>query len=215
MESIGIQVTEANFISKKIRVPQNITSISVNPVIVITSKTAVNAWFEISKALSKEVLKFPVYCLSMATQATAREHGLNIVGTAPDGNTLADLILKDRSITSVTFICGNLRRGDLPNKLKSNGVQVLEVEAYRTEPAPVKIPQPYHGVLFFSPSAIDSFLVFNPIKAVAAFCLGNTTANHARDVGFSEIHIAESHTPESLIQTVIDFYFNLPVHAQK
>ncbi len=214
MESFGFQVTQADFIRKTIQVPEEISSISINPVIVLTSKTAVEAWVESSKQLPRDVIKFPVYCLAMATQTAARERGLNIVGVAPDANSLADLILESKVITSVTFVCGNLRRDDLLIKLKSNGVRVLEIEAYKTELTPTKTDHHFHGVLFFSPSAVDSFLSLNSIDSSIAFCLGKTTADHARAAGFSEVHVAESHTPESLVQTVIN-YFNLLVHAQK
>ncbi len=215
LKSYGLRVTQYDFIKKTIRIPEKMASISPHSVIVLTSKTAVLAWIEISKAQSKPAIKFPVYCLAMATQTTAREHGLNIMGVAPDAASLAELILKDTAIKSITFVCSNLRRNDLPKKLKSRGIQVAEIEAYKTEPTPIKINQPYQGVLFFSPSAVDSFLSLNSIGSSVAFCLGKTTADHSRGVGFSEIQVAKSLTPESLVQIVLNFYFNLPVHAQK
>ena len=215
LESYGLQVTQFDFIKKTIRVQKNIASLTLHPVIVLTSKTAVQAWIRISEELPQAVLQFPVYCLANATQTAARAHGLNIHGVAPDAGSLAELILKDPSIKSITFVCGNLRRDELPNKLKSKGIQVLEIEAYQTEYTPAKSIQPYHGVLFFSPSAVDSFLRLNSIGLTVAFCLGKTTAEHCRAVGFSEIQVADSLTPESLVQTVLNFYFNLPVHAQK
>ncbi len=215
MESYGLQVTQFDFIKKAIQVPENIASLPLHPVVVLTSKTAVHTWIRISKELPSTVLQFPVYCLAMATQAVALEHQLNIRGVAPDAGALAEVILNDTSVKSITFVCGNLRRDELPKKLKSNGIEVLEIEAYKTELTPIKSSQPYHGVLFFSPSAVDSFLLSNSIGLTVAFCLGKTTADHCRAVGFSEIQVADSLTPESLVQTVLNFYFNLPVHAQK
>jgi len=213
MESLDLRVTQTDFIKKTIHIPKEISALSINPVIVFTSKTAVDAWIQISNSLPKEVSKFPIYCLALATKTKATEHGLNIVGVAPDASSLADLILENKSITSVTFVCGNLRRNDFPDKLRSNGIEILEIEAYKTELTPMKVIQPYDGVLFFSPSAIDSFLSTN-LKSEVAFCVGKTTADHARLLGFSEIYAAESPSPESLVQIVIR-YFNLPVHAQK
>lgn len=209
----GMKVTQSDFIKKTIQIPENIGSISINPAIVLTSKTAVEAWMEIAKVVPKEVLKFPVHCLESATQYKAREYGLKIAGVAKDARSLAALILDDKAISAITFICGNLRRDELPELLKKGNVQVLEIEAYQTEPISIKIEKPYHGVLFFSPSAINSFLSLNDIDSSVAFCLGETTADQARAVGFSEIQLAATHTPESLIQTVINFY-KQPVHAQ-
>ena len=212
MESIDLKVTQADFIRKRIQIPDNIERISLNPTIVLTSKTAVEAWMEIARRLKLDAKQYPVYCLALATQALAIHYGLNIAGIASDASLLADVILKDKSVSAVTLVCGNLRRDELPNKLLKSGILVQEIEAYQTEHSPVKIEKAYQGVLFFSPSAVDSFLSLNSINSTACFCLGKTTGNHARKSGFTEVHVAEAHTPEALVKTVIQHYKN-KVHA--
>ncbi|MBK5279906.1 MAG: uroporphyrinogen-III synthase [Bacteroidia bacterium] len=208
MESVGLTVTQADFIRKTILIPDNIDRLSLHPAIVLTSKTAVHAWMEIVKCLKLDVKQYPVYCLALATKTLCIQYGLRIAGVATDAYSLADEILKDKSVTAVTFVCGNLRRDELPDKLKEKGIMVHEIEAYQTEQSPVKIEQAYKGVLFFSPSAVDSFLSLNPTKSIACFCLGNTTGNHAREFGFAEVHVAEAHTPEALVKKVIQHFKN-------
>lgn len=208
MESVGLTVTQANFIRKTIQVPDNIDQLSLRPAIVLTSKTAVQAWMEIVKLLKLDVKQYPVYCLALATQTFCIQYGLNIAGVAADAYLLADVILKDKSITAVTVVCGNRRRDELPDRLKAKGIVVHEIEAYQTEQSPIKIEQSYKGVLFFSPSAVDSFLSLNSSNSVACFCLGNTTGNHARKSGYAEVHVADAHTPEALVETVIQHYKN-------
>ncbi len=215
MESIGLKVTQADFISKTIQIPDSIDQLSLHSTIVLTGKTAVEAWIEIAKRWKLDLKEFTVYCLASATQEATIHYGLKIKGVATDATSLAEVILTDTSITAVTFVCGNLRRDELPNKLKKNGVDVWEIIAYQTEPVPVKVDQCYDGVLFFSPSAVDSFLSLNEINSSACFCLGKTTADHARQAGCTEVIVAESPTAESLVKKVINYYKNQVLHAQK
>jgi uroporphyrinogen-III synthase len=214
MESAGLNVTQMDFIKKTILISDS-QPVPLHSIIVLTSQTAVQAWIEITQRLKLDLKKYPVYCLASATQAMAVRQGLKISGVATDAASLADEILKDKSISAVTFVCGDKRRDELPNRLKKNGVDVQEIIAYKTQLVPVKINQPYAGVLFFSPSAVDSFLSLNDAAASLAFCLGKTTADHARLSGFSEIHVAKTHTPESLVEKVIHYYKNQVLHAQK
>ena len=208
MESVGLMVTQADFIKKTIRIPERMDWLLIHAPIVLTSKTAVQAWMEIVKRFKLDVKQYSVYCLALATQTLCVQYGLNIAGVATDANLLADVILKDKSVSAVVFVCGNLRRDELPNKLLKSGILVQEIEAYQTEHSPVKIEEAYQGVLFFSSSAVDSFLSLNSINSTACFCLGKTTGNHARKSGFTEVHVAEAHTPEALVKTVIQHYKN-------
>jgi uroporphyrinogen-III synthase len=214
MESAGLKVTQADFIRKTILISDSLPA-PLHATIVLTSQTAVRAWIEIAQRIKLDLENYPVYCLASATQAMAVRQGLKISGVATDAASLADEIVKDKSISAVTFVCGDKRRDELPNRLKKNGVDVQEIIAYKTELVPVKISQPYSAVLFFSPSAVDSFLSLNKMDSSTCFCLGKTTADHARLSGFSEIHLAKTHTPESLVEKIIHYYKNQVLHAQK
>lgn len=205
-------VTHADFIKKKIQIPDHIDRLSIQPTVVLTSKTAVQAWMEISMLIKLDIKQYAVYCLALATQNLAIQYGLNIAGIATNASLLADVIVKDKSVHAVTFICGNLRRNELTDKLRESGILVQEIETYLTIHSPLKIEQTYNGVLFFSPSAVDSFLSINSNNLSACFCLGKTTFNHARKSGYAEVYVAEAHTPVSLVKTVIQHYKN-KVHA--
>lgn len=213
VETADITITQKNFIQKTICIPENLNKNSIRTTIVLTSKTGVLAWIEIAEKLRLDIKLYDVYCLTFGTKTLAVKHGLRIAGDAPDAPSLADVVLKDKSIDKVSFVCGNLRRDELPDRLKYYGIDVQEISAYSTSFTPVEIHEHYKGVLFFSPSAIDSFLQLNKNTSCTAFCLGNTTANHARKVGFSEIHVPEVSTPESLIEKVIHVYKNKTIHA--
>ena len=213
LEPAGITITNLDFVIKTITVPKHIDSALIDQTIVLTSKTAVEAWMKIAEHLAVEIKKYKVYCLAAGTQTLCVHYGLTIAGVANEASSLADLIMKDKSISSLTFICGNLRRGELPNKLNRSRIKVREIEAYQTQSSSIKIEKSFDGVIFFSPSAIDSFLLLNPIHSAIAFCIGQTTANHARQAGYQHIYVAETHSPESLVKTVANYYKNKTVHA--
>ncbi len=215
IKSDDLEVTHVDFIKKTIRIPDDGQKLSFDQNIVLTSKTTVIAWFEIVERLKLDIGKYRIYCLASGTQSLASQYGWPVAGVAPDASSLADAILEDTAIRSVTFICGNLRRPELPDKLRGNGIRVQEIEAYQTELTPVKVAKPYHSVLFFSPSAIDSFISCNNINSSVCFCLGKTTASHAKQKGFTEVHVADSASVESLLKTVYNYYLKYTAHAEK
>jgi uroporphyrinogen-III synthase len=213
VEAAGIKITQKDFIQKTINVPANLARNSICPTIVLTSKTGVQAWITIVDKLRLDVKQYAIYCLAFGTKALAIKHGLRIEGDASDATSLADVILKNRNIDHVSFICGNRRRDELPETLKFYGVDVQEICAYSTDFTPATINEQYNGILFFSPSAVDSFLQLNKSTPCTAFCIGNTTAIYARKVGFSDIQVAGISTPEFLVEKVIHFYKNQEIHA--
>jgi uroporphyrinogen-III synthase len=61
------------------------------------------------------------------------------------------------------------------------------------------------GILFFSPSAIASFLEKNEMKNETCFCIGTTTAKVLENKT-KNIVIASKPTLEHVIDVVIQFY---------
>ncbi len=59
---------------------------------------------------------------------------------------------------------------------------------------------PETAILFFSPSTVDSFVQENTARPIA-FCIGETTAKHARRQ-FKDVRIAKVPTVESVIECV-------------
>jgi len=208
-----LQVVQEDFIRKTIQIPENLDVNSIHSIIVLTSKMGVRAWMEIVNKFGLDITRYTIYCLASSTKTLATQNGLPVADVANDAASLADVILKNRTIDRVSFVCGNLRRNELPDKLRFYGVNVHEIKGYKTEFTPTEMLPGYHGVLFFSPSALDSFQVLNKNTKCVAFCLGRTTAHHAQMVGFSKIQISDRSTPESLVEKVIHFYKTQIIHA--
>lgn len=212
LDRAGFSIIQHDFIQQLIRIPDHLEPNQFQENVVLTSKTAVKSWILIAEKFKLDLSKYAVFCTDQATQREALGHQLQIKGAARDASSLADVIAEDHSIKSITFVCSDLRRDDLPAKLKTKDIAVQEIVGYQTQLTPVRVDETYHGVLFFSPSGVDSFLSLNEAAPVC-FCIGKTTAEHASKKGFIHVQSAEVATPESLINKVIQYYFKNPVHA--
>ena len=106
---------------------------------------------------------------------------------------------------SYTFFSGNLRKETLPKALKEAKLNFNEIQVYETTLTPQKIKTAVDGILFFSPSGIESYLKENKIKNEICFCIGETTAE-ALDKITKNIIVADQPTIEDVIEDVITEY---------
>ena len=90
--------------------------------------------------------------------------------------------------------------------MQAHDIVVNEVEAYKTMINPIKIDTAFTGVLFYSPSGIDSYLEKNTTDKVA-FCIGETTALEARK-HFDKVEVANMPDVESVLELVNMYYSN-------
>jgi uroporphyrinogen-III synthase len=102
--------------------------------------------------------------------------------------------------TEVTYFHGNLSLENLPSILEENQITVNKIEAYRTKLSGKSIPESVEGVLFYSPSTIESYLLKNKPHSIA-YCIGETTATEARK-HFKEVKVAKIPDTESVIDLV-------------
>ena len=72
--------------------------------------------------------------------------------------------------------------------------------------SPVKIADEVSGILFYSPSGIESYLEENSTEKVA-FCIGETTAVEARK-HFDKVEVANMPDVESVLELVNMYYSN-------
>lgn len=88
-----------------------------------------------------------------------------------------ELIVQNYSDREFTFFCGNLRRNTLPNALQLASIKYAEIEVYETILQPQRISTPLDGILFYSPSGVESYFNSNDYNNETLFCIGTTTAN--------------------------------------
>ncbi len=91
--------------------------------------------------------------------------------------------------------------------LKDNNVGIEEIIVYKTIETPQLILKKYDGILFFSPSAVQSFFLKNSISPrTKVFAIGNTTANALKL--FTQQHVITADIPgiKILVYQAINYF---------
>jgi uroporphyrinogen-III synthase len=168
-----------------------------------------NAVLSLMEQNGWEILKTKsVFCVGIKTKELLEVNGFTVDVYMDYASELAEIITLIYNKESYTFLSGNLRKETLPEALKSEGIIFNEIEVYQTTLAPFKISEQekFDGIMFFSPSAVESYLTNNKIKNEICFCVGNTTAKSLELNKVKNIVIAEIPTIEEVIVEVIEYY---------
>ena len=158
-----------------------------------------------------------------ATRDKAAQAGFTVAHTAQthEGVALADELGKELRGKKVLLPRSDRANPDLPSALAKNGAKVTEVVAYRTlrvadadqERLARVVRGEVEAILFFSPSAVQSFVeacgkkqlgVLQGRVAIAA--IGPVTARALRDAGVGQILVAEEATAEAVIRGLSLFF---------
>ena len=173
--------------------------------------TSMNAAEAVAGYLENISPRWNIYCLGTATKLIVQQHFPEsfISGTADNAGKLADRIIVE-GVNSVTFYCGDQRRHELPEKLAAKNIQVEEIVVYKTKATPHKTDIPYNGILFFSPSAVESFFSINEVaKDVVFFAIGQTTADSIRKFSNNKIVQGDMPGKENLTEKAITYFTTL------
>ena len=182
-DSVDIDIIPFTEISSAIpgNTIEEIKNISNQKVIVVF--TSGNALRSVATILESHKPHWSVYCLGNTTYELAKSifGDQQIRQTATDAALLAKAIITDKAISEVIFFCGNLRRNDLPDLLHKNNIRVKEIITYYTRSVLQEIKRDYNAVLFFSPSAADSFFSHHSLpEKTRVFVIGATTAEKVK-----------------------------------
>jgi len=154
-------------------------------------------------------VRWNVFSLSGKTKNALEESLGNfgvIVGTADDSRALAGKIIQ-RQVDEIIFFCGNKRRDDLPQILKAAGINVHEVVVYETEEIPTRSNQHFDAVLFFSPSAVQSFFSVNQLNShTVCFAIGQTTADSIATGSGNKVILSKTPGQDALLEEVINYF---------
>ncbi|WP_166437207.1 uroporphyrinogen-III synthase [Niastella caeni] len=171
--------------------------------------TSMNAVSTVAPYINGQTPDWNIFCIGNTTrQLAARyfgEQSIHIVGN--NASDLADKMISNKGIKQVVFFCGDQRREELPGKLRQNGITVQEVIVYHTISTPHKVDKVYDGILFFSPSAVQSFFYANAVlPSTILFAIGQTTADAIKT--FTDNTIIESERPgkEDLVKKMFEFF---------
>jgi uroporphyrinogen-III synthase len=178
-----------------------------NKPVVFTSSNAVDA---VLNNLKGKKINREIYCLSGKTSDSILDHpGLgNVIDTAEDANKLARKIIETGE-KEVIFFCGDKRRDELPDLLRSNNIIVYEVTVYQTVITPFITKDNWDAILFFSPSAVSSFFSVNNLSSHAVcFAIGHTTANTLARYTNNRIIVSNAPSQEKLVESVVHYFKN-------
>lgn len=166
---------------------------------IFTSKNAV---------LAIQNLEFRIqncYCVGEKTKRLLEKNGQKVKENAENASDLAKIILKKYKNEQFLFLCGNLRRDELPSILKENNIELKEKIVYKTYLNSKKLNRIFDGVLFFSPSGVQSYVSENAISNSVAFCIGSTTASEAKKYS-KNIIVANKPTVENIIVQAVKYF---------
>ena len=181
--------------------------------VVFTSMNAV-------EAIAEQIDTSPdwkIYSIGNTTRKLIEERwgSEKIIATAENAARLGERLIDD-GVNEVVFFCGNIRRDELPNKIRSEGGKIEEVVVYETEETPSKLTKDYDGILFFSPSAVHAFFSSNkPAKHTVLFAIGKTTEEAIRQNKGRNIVVANVTDKVEMAQDAIDYLSSNNSQAQK
>lgn len=151
-----------------------------------------------------------VFCVGIKTKELLEQNGFTVSVYVDYAADLAEIITLIYNKESFTFFSGNLRKETLPKALKNADVLFDEIEVYQTKLAPFKISkeEKFDGILFFSPSGVESYLKDNAIKNEICFCIGDTTAS-ALPKKVKNIVVAETPSVDEIVLLTVEYYKKL------
>jgi uroporphyrinogen-III synthase len=175
--------------------------------VVFTSMNAVEA---VVNQLQQRKSSWKIYCVGATTATRVKKYfgDVNIRGIGESAAELAELIIKKKE-TDITFFCSDQRRDELPDILQKNRINVNEIVVYRTIATPHTIEKEYRGILYFSPSAVESFFSVNKLSAnTILFAIGNTTANEIVKYSTNKIIVSDETGKDMLVRKMIAHFIN-------
>ncbi|MDP3353587.1 MAG: uroporphyrinogen-III synthase [Flavobacteriaceae bacterium] len=171
--------------------------------VIFTSQNAVKS---LLKNFERSELCFEkIYCVGEKTKQYLEKNNFKVANFELYSKNLADYIINQKDIKEVTFFCGNSRLDELPNKLNAHHIKVNEVVVYKTILNQIQVNDSIDGILFFSPSGVQSYLLAKNSVKPKAFCIGTTTALSASNY-FEEIVVVDNPTIEDVIHKVNQYY---------
>ncbi len=210
-EQHEIIIEELSFIeTKPVQDPelfQKVKELSTQKLTVVF--TSMNAVVAVLMHIKSKV-DWRIYCLGNTTKKLVEQNlgSDKIVATAENAKLLAERMIDD-GVKSIVFFCGNLRRDELINKFRSEKAGVEEVVVYQTLEMPKTLAKEYSAILFFSPSAVNSFFKTNKLNhQKQVFAIGKTTAEAIREHKHHKIIIAHTTDKNEVARQAIAFVAN-------
>lgn len=193
-------VMEADFIAIQ---HKDFTFENNSEFLIFTSQNAVESVLKNNKI--DTLLPKRCFCVGEKTKALLEQNGFVVLVCADYAAELASIICNKYMKQTFTFFSGNLRRNILPEAMQLAQVQFTEIEVYETIFTTNKIHSKTDGILFFSPSSVESYLKENTITDEMCFCIGLATAE-AIEKTTENFIMANQPSVENVIIQCLNYY---------
>ena len=180
--------------------------------LIATSPRAVRALSDTLAGLSVQSAAWkakPAYAVGPRTAGALRTLGFEAEGEETgEAAALADFIARRAEGSqgeALLFVCGNRRRGTLPERLREEGVPFEEQVVYETHArADLDLTGHTGWLAFFSPSGIAAVRQARGFEASAVrfAAIGSTTAAALEEEGWPADAVAAAPTPAALVAAV-------------
>ncbi len=170
---------------------------------IFTSKNGVKSYLQhLTANPTQKISDLNCFCVGQKTQRFLEENRLKVIKMAENAVELANFIAKNYKKERFLIFTGNRNRPDLRRIFTKENILFEELEVYQTRLEPQQHTKKFQGILFYSPSGVESFTRKNDIGNTPVFCIGETTAREARK--YSEhVLIANEPTVDSVIEMLI------------
>ena len=170
----GFSVIEYPFIEIR---PLEAHLASINNCLLFTSQNAVEIAFS-NTQLRPLLSGKKIFCVGEKTKTKIEEKGEKVLKFAQNSALLVDFLKKNYKNESFSFFCGKRRRPEIEAFFSGPDDRLLIHELYETLLTPKTMNQSFDGILFFSPSGVESYFQSNAWKPNQyGFCIGPTTAS--------------------------------------
>ena len=173
---------------------------------IFTSRNAVTAVLKKQESGEiSELSKISTFCVGKKTERYLLENDVKVIKSAKNSQELAQFIAKNHENERFLFFCGNRRRQELPEILGQENVVFHEHVVYNTHLNPKNFKRNFDGILFYSPSGVQSFAKQNKFGKSMAFCIGNSTAKTAQQYT-SRVVVSDKSTIEDVLKSAKEYF---------
>ena len=165
--------------------------------VIITNQNAVDS---ILHNFSDELQFENIYCVGRRVKRLIENRIGKVTHFEKNAEKLADYLVEFMEGTEATYFCSDVRLDTLTSILTKNNITVNEIEAYQTKFDAIEVDEKALGIMFYSPSTVQSYMQKNKANRIA-YCIGETTAKEARK-HFKDVRVAKIPTVESVIDLV-------------
>lgn len=200
----GFTVVEYPFIKIS---PQNYTPFPLNTHLIFTSQNAVKFAFEHPNLYTKMKGK-NCFCVGEKTKSILEENGQKVIKMTQNAHDLAHFLIKNYKNERFSFLCGQRRRPEIEAILHQHKMELTVHELYTTTLTSKHFEIPFDGILFFSPSAVESYFAENDwSKKTHGFCIGETTSESLSK--FTNAYSIAKSPSEAQLLLILKAFYNL------